>query len=382
VSTRRLADIPAFSIDLVAAAAGDDPEVLRLENLDTDIPPPAVAVAATQSAAGSRAANSYLPFGGTLQLRTAVADRLQHQTGHPYSPDNVVVTCGATEGMVDVLLATIDPGDEVILTDPTYAGMINRVRLVGGIPRFVPLVVSGGEWRLDLDALQSSINGRTRAIFLMNPSMPSGAVLIRHEWDFIANLCRERSLWLIYNAAMERILFDHRAYLHPAALPDMEQWTITVGSVSKEFRMIGWRVGWIVAPQTVIGDIQRAHIYNVVTPVGITQAGALAALRLPAEEIEPAIAEWQRRRDVVLEQLTGYPVTSAQGGWSLLLNVAELGFDAVAACMRLLNRGKIAATPMLHWGTRDADRMVRLVFSNEPVERLCELRSRVQSAME
>ncbi|MGI9102532.1 MAG: pyridoxal phosphate-dependent aminotransferase [Terriglobales bacterium] len=381
MATKRMMDIPGFSIDRVAAAVGNDPDVLRLENLDTDVPPPPVAITATQSALASRSANSYLPFGGDLRLRTAIAARLQHQTGRPYTVKNIVITCGATEGMLDVLLATIDPGDEVILTDPTYAGMINRVRLAGGVPKFAPFGASGKEWRLDLDALKAAVTEHTRALFLMNPSMPSGAVLNAVEWGAIADICRERSLWLIYNAAMERILFDHREYFHPAALPDMEGRTITIGSVSKEYRMIGWRVGWVVAPEDIISDIHRAHIYNVVTPVGISQAGALAALQLPPEEIEPAVAEWQRRRDVVLEQLRGYPVMTAAGGWSLLLDVAELGLDSFAASSRLLQEGKIAATPMRDWGPRQGDRHVRLVFSNETVERLSQLRGRIEIAL-
>ena len=104
--------------------------------------------------------------------------------------------------------------------------------------------------------------------------MPSGAVLNRAEWDVIAAICRERSLWLLYNAAMERILYDGRPYLHPASLPGMAEHTITVGSVSKEYRMIGWRVGWVLGPEDVMADVARVGIYNVVTPVGLTQGGS------------------------------------------------------------------------------------------------------------
>ena len=181
MTVRRLALIPGFSIDRVAAAAGSDPDVLRLENLDTDIPPPPKAVQATRDAVGSDDVNSYLPFTGHLDLRVAVANHIHALCGHSYHPQTeVVITCGGTEGMLDALLAATDPGDEVILTDPTYAGMTNRVRLAGAVPRLVPFVISGDHWRLDLDSLHSAVNTRTRAIFIMNPSMPSGAVL-NHE---------------------------------------------------------------------------------------------------------------------------------------------------------------------------------------------------------
>lgn len=380
MTVRRLAGIPGFSIDRVAAAAGDDPEVLRLENLDTDLAPPASAIAATQSALGLDEANSYLPFTGSMALRAAVAERLEGQTGHRYSPDEVLITCGGTEGMFDALLATTDPGDEVILTDPTYAGMINRVRLAGAIPVLVPFILSRGEWRLDLEALQRATSSRTRVLFIMNPSMPSGAVLNEEEWETIARICEEHSLWLIYNSAMERILFDGRPYRHPAARSGMTERTITVGSVSKEYRMIGWRTGWVVGPARVMSDIARVHIYNVVTSTGIAQAGACAALQSPAGEFDACVAEWQRRRDTVVKQLQGMPVIPAAGGWSMLLDVGTMGRDSFTASRLLLERSKIAATPMRDWGERNGDQFVRLVFSNEPVERLSELRDRMSLA--
>src|SRR6185503_13670647 len=144
-----------------------------------------------------------------------------------------------------------------------------------------PFVLRTGEWRLDLDALAGAVTGRTRAVFLMNPSMPSGAVLSRCEWESVASLCVRHSLWLLYNAAMERILYDGRPYLHPASLPGMAGRTITVGSVSKEYRMIGWRVGWVAGPADIMTDVARVGIYNVVSPVGLTQRAAAVALAEP-----------------------------------------------------------------------------------------------------
>jgi aspartate/methionine/tyrosine aminotransferase len=259
--------------------------------------------------------------------------------------------------------------------------MINRVRLAGAVPHLVPFMPSSGGWRLDLDALRAAVNPRTRVLFLMSPSMPSGAVLNAEEWNAVATLCRDHGLWLLYNAAMERILFDGQPYLHPAALPGMAERTITVGSVSKEYRMIGWRVGWVVGPADIMSDVARVHIYNVVTPTGIGQAGALAALEMGPDESNASVAEWQRRRDTVMEQLAAFRVIPAAGGWSVLLDVAVMDYDSFTASRLLLERGKIAATPMRDWGDRDCDRYVRLVFSNEPVQRLAELRERVTRAL-
>lgn len=381
MSVERLANIPGFSIDRVAAAAGDDPEVLRLENLDTDLPPPSAALTATREAVGRDRDNSYLPFTGQVALREAIARRLNRSADLGFDASNVLVTCGGTEGMLDALFAVTDPGDEVVLTDPTYAGMIYRTRLAGAVDRLVPFVRRGNAWRLDLDALREAVGPRTRAIFLMNPSMPSGAVLDRDEWEAVAQLCRERSLWLLYNAAMERIVFDGRPVIHPASLDGMAERTLTIGSASKELRMIGWRVGWVAGPSEILSDVARVHIYNAVTPSGIAQAGVLAALASEEDDFDACREEWGRRRDEVDRQLEGYPVRSAAGGWSCLLDVGELDLDSFSASRRLLEKGKVAATPMRDWGELNGDRFVRLVFSNEPVERLTELGDRVEVAL-
>ncbi len=380
----RLVGIPGFDIDGVARVAAGDPGVLRLENLDTDLRPPAAAVAATRAALESPAANSYLPFTGRAGLRAAAARHVDRLSGRSYDPDReCVITAGGTEGLFNALLATVDPGDEVIVTDPTYAGMLQRVRLAGAAPRLAPWRFdSSAGWRLDLDALASCICNRTRALFLMNPSMPSGGVLDPDDWRAVAELCERHDLWLLYNAAMERILYDGRLYLHPASLPGMRERTLTVGSVSKEYRMIGWRVGWIVGPAEVLADVAKVGIYNVVTGVGIAQPGALAALSAAdeAEDVAASVARWERRRDAVLEALRDYPVRPAAGGWSLLLDTRPLGLPARELSGRLLARAAVAATPMDAWGGPDAEYQLRLVFSNEPVARLQSLGDRFAAA--
>lgn len=377
----RLHNLPGFSIDQVAAAAGTDSDILRLENLDTDLRPPQAAIEATRIALERDADNSYLPFTGQWELRQAVANKLHRSANAPYSPAQVVITCGATEAMLDALLAVTDPGDEVILTDPTYAGMIYRVRLAGAVPRLVPFRQQFGEWRLDVDALQQAVSPRTKAVFILNPAMPCGAVLTLAEWQAIAKICIERDLWLIYNAAFERVLFDQRKVIHPAALPGMAGRTITLGSVSKEYGMIGWRVGWMAAPESIVADLAKVHIYNVVTPVGISQAGALAALQTDESEVLRRCRILEERRDVVCEQLAEYAMIPAQGGWSQLVDVSPLGLTGQQASERLLQKGKVAATPMTHWGEVNAAQFVRLVFSNEPVERLQTLGRRFRAAL-
>jgi aspartate/methionine/tyrosine aminotransferase len=377
----RLSDIAGFHIDKVAAAAGDDPDVLRLENLDTDVPPPAEALAATRAAIGTDDANSWLPFTGRDDLKQAVAAFIARRGGPHYDGRReIVITCGEGDAMLDALFCATDPGDEVILTDPTYAGMLNRVRLVGAVPRLVPLTAETGEWRLDLDALRAAAGERTRAVFINNASFPSGWVASAGELDAIASICRERDAWLIYWAGYEGVLFDGRAVVHPASLDGMRDRTVTIGSASLEQRMIAWRIGWIVAPGGLAGDVGTVHIYNGLVAGGFAQIGTLAALTAPDDGLAAANAEWQRRRDETLRQLDGLPAIRPAGAWSLLLDVAALGHDPVDASARLLEQ-KVAATPMVGWGGEVAARHVRFVFSNEPVDRLALLGDRVRRAL-
>jgi aspartate/methionine/tyrosine aminotransferase len=282
--------------------------------------------------------------------------------------------------MLDALYSVTDPGDEVILTDPTYAGMINRVRLVGAIPRLVPLRVVDGWWRLDTAELRSAVTDRTRAIFVNNASFPSGWVASQDEWEAIADVARSRDLWLVYWASFEGVLFDGRGVIHPASLPGMRDRTVTVGDIIAEQRMIGWRIGWLVTPGDLAADATRAHIYSGLLASGFAQIGARVALQQPPEDLAAANTQWQRRRDETMRQLEGLPVVAAAGGWSLLLDVATLGFDCVDASNRLLDQ-KVAATPMRGWGGPVADRHVRFVFSNEPVNRLALMGERVRRAL-
>lgn len=379
--SRRLADVPGFGIDKVAAAAGDDPGVLRLENLDTDLPPPPGVVEATRGAVGQIEYSSWLPFSGRADMKEAVAAHIEGRSGVRYDPGSEIVI-SATEGtgLLDTLIATTDPGDEVIMTDPTYAGMINRVRLAGAVPRFAECRPVDGVWRLDLESLQAAVTDKTKALFLQNPTFPSGMVFTQQEWDAIADFVRDRSLLLIYWSMMEGLLFDGLPVIHPASLPGMRDRTITLGTTCLEFRMIGWRHAWAVANRDLADAIGVVHIYNGLVASGFAQAGAIAALQSDPADYAAAVAEFQRRRDTVMEQLEGLPAVTASGGWALLLDTEAMGISPPEASKLLLEH-KVAATPMTVWGETVAPRYIRFVFSREPVGRLQNLGDRVRKAL-
>jgi N-succinyldiaminopimelate aminotransferase len=380
----RLWEMGSIGVERLGAAADDlaDPELLRLENLDTDIRPWPAALEETHRSIEADAANSYLPFVGQEPLRRSVATHVSRMSGVPYDWRRCcVISAGGLNGILNVLLATLDPGDGVVLTSPVYAGLLNRVRLAGGVPRLAKLIpdVSRG-WRLDMDTFREAVgSSRVRAVLMVNPSMPTGCVLTAEEWKEIADACIQSDLLLVYDAAMERILFDERQVIHPASLPGMVDRTVTVGSASKELRMIGWRVGWIVGPEWLMPDITLVSMANVVSQVGIGMSGVAAALEAPTSELSNATCEWQKRRDTVLRELDGLiPAIPPHGGWSLLVDAAALGMSGKEFSERLLLHAKVVATPMDGWGAPNASRYLRLVYANESCERLSTLRERVQ----
>lgn len=378
----RLTHVPGIGVDRMgnAADAAHDPEILRLENLDTDIPPPATAIEATRRAIGVDENNSYLPFLGQDELRKAAVSRVSRVCGQAYDwRSQCIITAGGMSGILNCLLAMVEPGDEVIVTDPTYAGIINRIRLAGGIPVFVPLIPSATGWRLDIQALEQAASSRTKML-VISPGMPTGHILTMQEWEAVARVSLQTDAWLLYDAAMERILYDNRSVIHPASLPNMKERTITVGAASKELRMIGWRVGWVVGPQSMMNDIGLVSISNVVCQTGISMAGVAAGLNAPDDGLKEAVQVWEKRRNLLLQEFKGVPVIPPHGGWSFLVDASALGMTSPEMADKLFKDAKIAATPMTGWGPNAAN-YLRFVFSNEPEERLVGIGKKVRNAL-
>lgn len=385
MTVSRLQDIPGIGVDEIADAAdaARDPSILRLENLDTDVPPPRVAVDSTRRAIDDDAANSYLPFQGHWPLRDAVAAHVSRISGVRYDARTQCLSvAGGLNGITNTLLATVEPGQEVVLFDPIYAGLVNRVRLAGGIPRHVPCAATPGGWRTDPDELAAAIGPGTAAVLLMGPAMPTGALVTAEHLAAIEGPVREAGAWVIYDAAMERIRFDGQPPVHPAAPPGLTDRVITVGSASKELRMIGWRVGWVVGPAAIIADIGLVGLTNVVCQVGIAQQAVADALNAADADADVAAATaiWRQRADFIINELGDYPCVRPDGGWSLLIDTSELGVTPAVLSERLFAHGRIATTPMTHWGPSGSN-YLRLVYANEPLDRLRDIKARFDSAL-
>ena len=380
----RLQHITKIGVEEIGDLADSlsDPDVLRLENLDTNILPPESAITVTRKAIVDDDANSYLPFFGLDSLRKAATGLVERQSGMKYDWKTESLICaGGLSGILNVLLSSLEPGDEVLMTNPTYVGLINRVRLAGGVPRYVPLLPTREGWRLDREELATIEHGPVRALLMMSPSMPTGAVFDQKDWEALADFARKADCLLINDSAMERILFDGLEVIHPASLEGMRDRVVTVGSASKEYRMIGWRVGWVVGPAEFVADVARVSISNVVCQTGIAMEAVATAIEDQEDGVLDSTRRLQARRDLLLEELSEFRPIPPHGGWSMLIDVSPLGIDGPTASALLLEKGKIAATPMVNWGGENCANYIRLVFSNESIERLTGIGDRFRLAL-
>jgi len=239
-----------------------------------------------------------------------------------------------------------------------------------------------GGWATDPGELAAAIGPQTAAVLLMSPVMPTGAVLSAEHLEAIAGPVNRHGAWVIWDAAMDRIRFDSQPRVHPGAHSALAGRTITVGSASKELRMIGWRVGWVAGPADIMANIGLVGLTNVVSQVGIAQQAVAAALNHPESVADVAAATrvWQQRCELVLDQLAGYPFIRPHGGWSLLIDTHSMGLTPEEASQRLFTRAQVAATPMDGWGP-SGSRYLRLVFANESAEPLADLRDRFDTAL-
>ena len=355
----------------MADLADATPGAYRLENADTYLTPPVHVLEATRAAVGVDEFNSYLPLRGLRSLREAIAARIREDIGVEYDPEGeIVVTCGAGESMLNALLATVTPGDRVLLTNPTYSGMAQRVRLAGGVQAFTNLVDDGKRWSLDPARVP-----KCGVVLIASPCMPTGTVFTRAELDALIG----DDALVIFNASADKVVFDGGTLAHPATYA--RERTLVVGCVSKNYGMPGWRIGWTAGPRALVAPLEDVHIFNTCMASGFAQAGAAAALSGPQEWQHESVAAYQACRDAFLAAIAGEPALRAnrpEGGYYLLLDVAATGLGAHAFAEALLKETAVAVTPMAGWGADDfGSTHVRVIFTNEPPERLREAGERI-----
>jgi aminotransferase len=283
--------------------------------------------------------NQYAITWGAPRLRRALADRYAARYGLDVDPEReVVVTCGATEAMAAVLLALVDPGDEVIVPEPFYENYGPDAVLCGARPAF--LTLEAPTYRLDAARMAALVTPRTRAIILNTPNNPTGRVFSGEELEAVARLCREHDLVAVTDEIYEYILYEgeHRPL---ATLPGMRERTATVSGASKTFAVTGWRVGTVVAPAWLTDAIRKVHDFLTVgSPAPLQEAVATALERLGPEYYQGMREAYRHRRDVLVQGLrdAGFTCAAPEGAYYVLAGFSSLSDEDDTTFSRRLTR--------------------------------------------
>lgn len=293
--------------------------------------------------------NQYAVSHGTPGLRRAIAETWQRAYGRAVDPETEVsVGSGATEVILDAILALVNPGDEVILFEPFYDSYLPDVLLAGGIPRFVTL--QPPDWHFDRQALADLFTPRTRLILINTPHNPTGKMFSREELSFIGSLCQRHDVLVLTDEVYEQIRFDGVEHVPIATLPGMWERTLTVNSTGKTFSMTGWKIGYAVGPPSLNQAVRTTHqfvTFSTSTPFQEAMATAMAtAVRIGY--YDQLRREYTARRDLLAGALkaAGLPTLPVQGSYFLLADVQGMGFpDDVSFCRYLTAEIGVAAIP-------------------------------------
>jgi aspartate/methionine/tyrosine aminotransferase len=315
----------------------------------------------------------YPPSEGYLTLREAIAGKLARDNALQVDPGSeVIVTNGAGLGLYLAIMAVVDPGHEVILSDPTYGPYRNDILLAGGTPVLVPQQPDAqGRPRWDLPAVEEAITPRTRAIVINTPANPTGVVMNMRELQGIAELAEQHDLVIIADEVYEKLVFDDARHVSIASLgPDVAARTITVNSFSKTYAMTGWRLGYNAAPAALVATMEKVNSVCGRAAAAFVQQAGIAALNGSQQSVSDMVAAYAFRRNLVEDQLREMPNVdwiSPKGAFYFFLDVSAFGRDSRDLAERMLRDAHVVMTPGTYYGPAGAG-WLRLSFSASPAE--------------
>lgn len=341
---RRFFDILATMDDVISLGVGEP-------DFDT---PRHIVEAGVESLREGR--THYTSNYGTVELRRALAAHLERLYGVRYDPTSeILITVGASEALDLALRATCDPGDEVVLHEPSYVAYVPAIVFAGGVVRHVPTRFED-DFALDPAAVEAAVTPRTKGLFLGYPSNPTGAVLPDEVQDALAEIAERHDLLVYSDEIYDRLAYGtyrHRAF---SSLPGMRERTILTGGFSKAYAMTGWRVGWVCAPAGILEGIVKVHQYGIMSAPTIAQDAALVALTEGEPDVERMRAEYDRRRRMFVDGLNaiGLETFEPRGAFYAFPRITSTGMTDDAFAERLLTEERVAVVPGSAFGPSGA----------------------------
>ena len=332
---RRFFDIAATMTDVISLGVGEP-------DFDT---PRVVVEAAVESLREGR--THYTSNHGTIELRRALADHLERRYGVRYDPaTEILITVGASEALDLALRATCDPGDEVILHEPSYVAYLPAVTFAGGVVRHVATRFED-DFALDPAAIEAAITPRTKALFLGYPSNPTGAVLPDAVQDELAAIAERHDLLVYSDEIYDRLAYGGYRHRAISALPGMRERTILLGGFSKAYAMTGWRIGYAAGPAALIAAMVKVHQTMIMCASTTAQDAALAAILEAEPDVERMRTEYDRRRRMLVDGLNalGLETFEPKGAFYAFPRITSTGLDDEEFAERLLTEEHVAVVP-------------------------------------
>jgi aspartate aminotransferase len=305
----------------------------------------------------------YTPAAGTPELKEAISEKFQRENGLSYSPNQIVVSCGAKHSLFNLIQVLCDAGEEVLFPSPYWVSYPEMVRLAQAIPVTIP-TSPRSQYKITVDQLKKKITPRTRLLLLNSPSNPTGAVYLKEELQSIAKIVVEKNLFCVSDEIYEKILYEGARHYSIASFgEDIYCRTATVNGVSKSFSMTGWRIGYLGAPEWVVKAVTNYQSHSTSNPASISQKGALAAIKADEKEVLNMLAPLKERRSLMLSELgtiKNIQFFPPMGACYVFCDISKTAMDSVTFATRLLEETGVVTVPGEAFGERYG---IRLSFA-------------------
>jgi aspartate aminotransferase len=305
----------------------------------------------------------YTPNAGIPELRQAIADKLAADNGLNYRAGQIVVSNGAKHACYNAILATCQPGDEVIIPAPYWVSYPDMVRLVGAEPVIVP-TSERNAWKMRPEDFENAMTPRTKMLIMNSPGNPTGSVYTREELEAIVNVAAEEDIYILSDEIYEKLVYDGAKHVSVGSLSkEAYDLTITVNGFSKSYAMTGWRLGYLAAPDAVSRAVDSIQSHTSSNPCSFSQYGALAALKGDQQPLADMREEFEMRRNYMFDRISKISNVTAikpQGAFYILVNISQLGLSSQNFADRLLSKANVAVVPGAAFGD---DRTIRFSYA-------------------